>query len=130
MKLSFDSIYYHVRDLERSVLFYSNVLGFDLQSRDVVARFLVDGVLLELVPADQDESISGLGNARLCLGVSDIEEARETLRTRGVDVGEVKHVNNGSLAVFSDPDGNELALWQYHSRYQTTGEQLPDSNEG
>jgi len=130
MKLGFDSVYYHVRDLERSVLFYSDVLGFDLQSRDVVARFLVDGVLLELVPANQDQSISGSGNARLCLGVPDIEEAREALRAKGVDVGEVKHVNNGSLAVFSDPDGNELALWQYHSQYYAGGEQLPDSNEG
>ena len=49
-KFSFDAVYYRVKDMEKSIGFYRNVLGFPLQSRDYVARFKVNGVLFELVP--------------------------------------------------------------------------------
>lgn len=44
MKLKFDCVFYYVSDLERSIRFYTDVLGFKLSSRDFVARFFVDGV--------------------------------------------------------------------------------------
>jgi len=51
MKIQFDCVFYFVSDLDRSVRFYSDVLGLRLKSRDAVARFNVDGVLFELVPS-------------------------------------------------------------------------------
>ncbi len=111
--IHFDCVFYYVKDLEKSVRFYSDVLGLDLTSRDVVARFDVDGVLLELVPALDDSVLHGSGNARFCLKVSDIREAVGELRAEGVFVGEIQTLENGMLAAFRDPDGNELALWQY-----------------
>jgi catechol 2,3-dioxygenase-like lactoylglutathione lyase family enzyme len=114
LRFGFDCIFYYVRDLDRSVRFYSNVLGLDLQSRDVVARYLIDGMQLELVPTTDEKVLSGAGNARVCLGVADIREAVDTLRTNGVRIAEVQEVENGHLAPFEDPDGNELVLWQYH----------------
>jgi hypothetical protein len=50
-------------------------------------------------------------------------------RARGVDDSEVEHVDNGWLATFSDPDGNELALWQYHQCRHPAGEQIEDTKE-
>jgi catechol 2,3-dioxygenase-like lactoylglutathione lyase family enzyme len=113
MKLKFDCVFYYVGDLERSVSFYSEVLGFELESRDTVARFVVDGVLFELVPTDEPTKLKGGGNARLCLEVPDIRRTVDDLRARGISVGEVRRVENGALAAFEDPDGNELVLWQY-----------------
>ena len=49
-KFSFDAVYYHVKDKEKCIGFYRNVLGFPLQSRDNVARFKLNCVLFELVP--------------------------------------------------------------------------------
>ena len=109
----FDSVFYYVADIDRAVTFYTEVLDFHLSSRDVVARFHVDGVLFELVPTADSSLLSGKGNARLALAVDDIGTAAADLAAKGVTVSEVYRVQNGFLASFSDPDGNELVLWQY-----------------
>jgi predicted enzyme related to lactoylglutathione lyase len=113
MDLRFDCVCYYVRDLDRSIQFYSDVLRFGLESKDVVARFRVDGVLFELVPTDDEGKLSGRGNARLVLEVPDIQQAVRELAAQGVSVGSVVTVDNGWLSPFEDPDGNELVLWQY-----------------
>ena len=111
-KFSFDAVYYHVKDMDKAIAFYRDVLGFPLKSRDYVARFDVDGVLFELVPAHESESITGPGNARLSLGVSDISAAVRYLESRGVMASAPKQEVGGMLSLFHDPDGNELCLWQ------------------
>jgi predicted enzyme related to lactoylglutathione lyase len=75
--------------------------------------YYVDGVLLELVPTDDPTLLSGRGNARLTLGVDDIEVAAEDLRHRGATVSCVRQVPNGRRASLTDPDANEIVLWQY-----------------
>ena len=116
LKLSFDAVFCYVNDLDRSVDFYRNVLELPLVSRDYVARFDIDGVLFELVPAVGERPVTGSGNARVCLQVQDIEESVAQLKARAVPTSEVKAVSGGLLAFFNDPDGNELCLWQYTSR--------------
>ena len=109
MKSHFDAVFYYVSDLDRAIRFYTHILEMKLLSRDAVARFEVDGVLFELVPGKAD----GRGNARLCLRVDDINAARAELEGERVQVSEVEVKSNGKLAFFCDPDGNEIALWQY-----------------
>lgn len=100
-------------DLDRAVEFYAHALGLTLVSRDVVARFRVDGLLFELVPTADASRCSGAGNARVMFEVLDIQMDADALRRKGVSVGEIERVANGRLATFTDPDGNELVLWQY-----------------
>jgi predicted enzyme related to lactoylglutathione lyase len=99
--------------MDRAISFYSSVLGLRLSSKDVVARFDIDGVMLELVPSRDRGKLGGEGNARLCLKVNDIDQAAEYLRMNGVQVGEIEILENGRLASFRDPEGNEICLWQY-----------------
>jgi catechol 2,3-dioxygenase-like lactoylglutathione lyase family enzyme len=113
VKLSFDAVFYYTRDLERSIAFYREKLGLPLVSRDFVARFDIDGVLFELVPAPRNEAVSGTGNARLCFQVKEIREAVAQLKDKGVETSDIKSEPGGLLAFFKDPDGNELCLWQY-----------------
>lgn len=113
LKLTFDAVYYHVADMEKSIAFYRDVLGFRLTSRDYVARFDLGGVLFELVPNPPDNVLSGTGNARLSLGASDIRQATRELQARGVATTPIKDEPGGLLSFFKDPDGNELCLWQY-----------------
>ena len=112
-RFHFDCVFYYVSDMESAVSFYSDVLGFRLTSRDVVARFDIDGVLFELVPAREKRKLKCDGNARLCLKVDDINRAVEYLKKKGVTGGEIQKVENGRLASVEDLDGNEIYLWQH-----------------
>jgi catechol 2,3-dioxygenase-like lactoylglutathione lyase family enzyme len=111
-EFKFDAVYYHVSDMEKSIAFYRDILGFRLASRDYVARFDLDGVLFELVPNPQRNASRGTGNARLSLGVTDIRQATRALQAKGVATTQIKEEPGGKISYFNDPDGNELCLWQ------------------
>ena len=113
LHLSFDAVFYYVTNMENSVAFYRDVLGLPLISRDYVARFDLDGVLVELVPAPPGAAVPGTGNARLCFAVSDLKETTKQLHARGITTSAIEHKKGGELAFFRDPDGNQLCLWQY-----------------
>lgn len=114
MKFHFDCVFYYVSDLDRSVRFYQDVLGFQLCSRDVVARFDIDSVLFEVVPVPPETHLRQTGNARLCLRVQNVEESLRELSAKGVPVSPAEPKSNGVLGSFRDPDGNELCLWEYN----------------
>jgi len=105
-----------VADQEASKRFYRDVLGFVLTSLDVVARFDIDGMLFELVPAPPDENLRAPGNARLCLRVENVEQALSDLRAKGVRTRAAVDKGTGVLGSFEDLDGNEICLWQYHAK--------------
>ncbi len=113
MNFDFDAVFYYVSDLNRAVQFYRDLLGFSFRSRDAVARFDIGGVLFELVPTHDGGILRGNGNGRLCLKVDDINAAISELRALGVRTGDAEPKDNGILAAFRDPDGNEICLWQY-----------------
>ena len=115
MTFHFDCIFYYVSDLERSIRFYQDVLGFKLVSQDVIARFDVDGVLFEVVPSTLKTKRKQSGNARLCLRVDRVEEALRELKSKGVPTSQAQDKGTGILGSFQDPDGNEICLWQYLS---------------
>jgi catechol 2,3-dioxygenase-like lactoylglutathione lyase family enzyme len=112
----FDCVFHYVSHMDLTIRFYRDVLGFKLISRDVVARFEIDGVLCELVPAPAKENLHAKGNARLCLRVENVEQALNELRTKGVRTGPAVVKGAGVLGSFEDPEGNEICLWQYHSK--------------
>ena len=116
MKLHFDCVFYYVSDMERSILFYRDVLGFKLVSRDFVARFDIDGVLFELVLAPDKHALRHAWNARLCLRVDNVEKALKELQAKGVHTGKAQSEANGRLGCFEDPDRNEICLWEIPSR--------------
>ena len=99
--------------MERAISFYTGTLGLKLVSRDVVARFDLDGVLFEIVPAPGTGKLGGGGNARLALKVDDIHQAARELQAKGIATSAVQEKPGGMLAFLEDPDGNEICLWQY-----------------
>ena len=113
LKLSFDTVFYYVTDMEASIAFYRDTLGLPLVSQDYVVRFDLDGVLIELVPLPPGTVVPGNGNARLCFSVLNLEETLEQIRARGIPTSKIKEKRDGRLAFFRDPDGNELSLWEY-----------------
>ncbi len=119
-----------VSDVDRAKTFYTEKAGFDLEVDTRVGDKIR---VVQLTPPGSACSIAvgtGItdaapGSARgTHLVVSDIEAARAELVERGVDVGEIRHVESGewvpgpdpersdynSFADFSDPDGNSWVL--------------------
>ncbi|MGD0791589.1 MAG: VOC family protein [Terriglobales bacterium] len=112
LKLSFDTVFYYVTDMDASIAFYRGTLGLPLVSQDYVARFDLDGVLIELVPLPPGSVVPGNSNARLCFSVANLQETLAEMRALGIATSDIQNKKGGKLAFFRDPDGNELCLWQ------------------
>ncbi len=105
-----------VADLDRTIAFYRDVLGFDLFHRNdslswAKVRVPNSAVVIGLGAGSE---VKGSGSLSLNFGVRDIDRARSRLERRGVEFkgdtitipGVVK------LADFDDPDGNRIRLAQ------------------
>jgi catechol 2,3-dioxygenase-like lactoylglutathione lyase family enzyme len=112
-KLSFDAVFYYVTDMDAAIAFYRDTLGLPMVSHDYVARFDLDGVLIELVRRPPGSVVRGSGNARLCLSVANLPETLEQMHARGIPTSDIQDKRGGKLAFLRDPDDNELCLWEY-----------------
>lgn len=115
---------------ERTVKFYTEVLGFTVKSRDRVERsglgvpmdlvYLdLGGTVVELMsyegatvaPAPQEEH---LGYRMMALEVDDMDKTADYLKTKGVDIVWGPKVREKYVrAEISDPSGNHIELRQW-----------------
>jgi glyoxylase I family protein len=108
-----DHVYYWTRDIDRSVAFYTEVVGFALARRSGrewaeleagPTRFALHGTEEDLPPS-----------GTVVLRVDDLDAARATLEQRGAVfdafVGDVEGF--ARFATFRDPDGNPVQLIEY-----------------
>ena len=111
-----------VSDVDRAKAFYTEQVGF---VADHDHRVSEDVRFVQLTPPGSACSIAigqGITSAEpgsvegLQVVVGDIQQAREELLGRGVEVSEVKEFPWGSFVWFSDPDGNGWALQQLPAR--------------
>lgn len=114
---------FRVSDLERSLAFYRDVLGF----REAFRLHREDGTVglvylrvgpnqfLELFPSrDPLTPSEGTSYAHLCLEVDDMHRTLAELRARGLPVtGEPRRGQDKNLQYWiSDPDGNRIELME------------------
>ena len=120
MKLELVSV--PVSDVDRSIAFYRDQAGFNLDQDHTVNDELR---FVQLTPPGSGCSIAiGKGMSTkapgsvegLQLVVADIEAAREELAGRGVDVTDVSDFPWGRFVFFSDSDGNGWAVQQLPPR--------------
>lgn len=115
-------ICFTVSDLDKSISFYKDILGFspafdfinDKGERFGIYLHIGGRNFIELFigkpqPADQNQSFR-----HFCLEVDDMQETVSKLRSNGVEVSEIKMGSDNSWqAWLSDPDGNRIELHQY-----------------
>ncbi|MXS75311.1 glyoxalase [Microbacterium sp. CSI-V] len=115
MRMRLELIPLTVSDVDRSIAFYRDVLGFALD-HDVSPG---NGMrVVQLTPPGSACSIAfgtGMGGgapvANIHLVVDDLETTRATLVSRGLDVSGIHDMGGGvRYAFFSDPDANTWAL--------------------
>ena len=107
-----------VTDVDRSVAFYGNKLGWSVDHDRTVSPELR---FVQVTPPGSACSIcfgTGLGmmpegSAQFIqVVVADADEARALLRQRGVECSDVDEQPWGRFVRFDDPDGNRWALQQ------------------
>lgn len=104
-----------VTDVDRSIDFYVNKVGFHL---DYDQRVSDDLRFVQITPPGSACSIAfgeGLsenppGTSALQVVVGDINQAHDELASRGVDVSDVQVLEWGHFVNFADPDGNRWAI--------------------
>lgn len=105
-----------VTDLESSIDWYRDVLGFNLlyRAEGIAWCEFSTGVAKVNVGLSQVETVAQGGGATLTWGVSDIEEARAELLAKMVRLdGDIRHIPGlVKLQAFHDPDGNTHMLFQ------------------
>ncbi|MGA9284463.1 MAG: glyoxalase superfamily protein [Solirubrobacteraceae bacterium] len=111
-----------VSDVDRAKAFYVDTVGFVADHDHTVNDELR---FVQVTPPGSACSIAfGMGIvdtspgsvAGLQLVVADINQARQELLERGVEVGEVQEFPWGSFVFFSDPDGNRWSVQQLPAR--------------
>jgi catechol 2,3-dioxygenase-like lactoylglutathione lyase family enzyme len=108
-----------VTDLQRSIAWYRDVLGFELlyTADDIAWCELKTAVARVNVGLSEREQAGGTGGATLTFGVSDLEAAQAELSAAGVQDGEIMEIPGlVSLLTFFDPDGNTLMFYQEPER--------------
>ena len=105
-----------VTDLDRSVAFYRDVLGFSLLYRrdDIAWCELETGVEKVNVGLAAREEAGGAGGATLTFGVEDIEAAKDELDRHQVrQDGPIRDIPGlVRLLTFYDPDDNALVFYE------------------
>ena len=105
-----------VTDLDRSIAWYQDVLGFELlYKRDEIAwGELSTGVDRVNVGLSERQEAGGPGGATLTFGVTDLEAAKAALDEHGVrQDGNILEIPGlVRLLTFFDPDDNALMFYQ------------------
>ena len=125
-----DHIEIVTNQIDRTVQFYTEVLGFTVKARDRVERsglgVPIDLVYLDLggtvveliayegVAADPDPQTEHLGYRMMALEVDDMQTMVDYLRTKGIDIVWGPRVRETySRAEICDPNGFRIELRQW-----------------
>lgn len=105
-----------VADLDRSIAWYGNVLGFTLLYRadEIGWCEMTTGVPGVNVGLSQTREVTQGGGATNVWGVEDIDAAKAHLDSHGVrQDGDIQHIPGlVKLLTFYDPDGNAMMFSQ------------------
>jgi catechol 2,3-dioxygenase-like lactoylglutathione lyase family enzyme len=111
-----------VADLDRSVAFYCDVLGFDLVGRDADSAFVAlgsGGFTLELMAGAEERAV-GIGVPdHVAFEAPDLDAFREGLVRAGLAVPEVQVIAEGlKRFALQDPDGLRLDVFQGRAGFE------------
>lgn len=102
-------------DPDRARVFYVETLGLKPDKHSDYEFWVGDTCFAIWEPGKMGGGFEPQRNAHLALHVDDVAKAREELEAKGVEfMGETLDTGVCHMALFRDPDGNDLML---HHRY-------------
>ena len=111
-KISFIS--YSVSNLQRSIIFYRDLLGLKLLLKnDAWAEFNIDGQRLAIHEEKTDSNVNDQSGATVYFEANPIKNMVEALQSKGIIFnGEIEVYPYGKLILFFDLDNNSLGLYE------------------
>lgn len=113
MEITKPGIILFTENYERCVIFYRDLLGFELLFETPLLSCLEFGGAYLMVETGGVEKKGGKTRAEnpttIRLNVEDVEAAAQELRTHGINVAISEH-SWGTIGTFNDPDGNKCQL--------------------
>jgi catechol 2,3-dioxygenase-like lactoylglutathione lyase family enzyme len=108
------------RDAERSIRFYTETLGLRRDDHGGYEFWVGDTCFGIWEPERLGMEFAPQRNAHPALYVPDVAAARAELEAKGVEfVGETFDTGVCHMALFKDPDGNDLMLHHRYARYES-----------
>jgi len=112
LKMTFALTMLGSSDLERSVAFYGEILGFDVSARFGEFVFFDTGATMLALSSELQPAVKGPATHECVFGVASVTEAFERLKDRIVFLNEPRAVNAENWAVnFRDPDGHHCSFY-------------------
>ena len=107
------------RDGERSARFYGETLGLRPDPRAKYEFWATDTCLGIWEPERMGMEFQPSKNGHIAFGVPDVAAARAELEAKGVKFnGETLDTGVCHMALFEDPDGNDLMLHHRYAPYE------------
>jgi catechol 2,3-dioxygenase-like lactoylglutathione lyase family enzyme len=107
------------RDAERSRRFYGETLGLRPDANGRFEFWVGETCLGIWEPERLGMTFASQKNGHLALHVDDVSAARAALEEKGVGfVGETIDTGVCHMALFTDPDGNDLMLHHRYAAYE------------
>lgn len=109
----FSSAYYVVKDMDKAVGFYRDILGLNIKFRDGDrwTQFDVNGVAVALADPSEGTAPPG-GGGTVVLEVDDLGEMRDRLTRNGVAVNDIVDMGgHGRYFTATDPAGNIVQIF-------------------
>jgi predicted enzyme related to lactoylglutathione lyase len=103
-----------VKDMDRSLAFYRDVVGLKVEMQSPYWSSLSAGnISLGLHPESNHTKVATDSGCTFGFEVTDIQDTVKNLKAQGVTMqSEPKHESFGWLATFADPDGYAVQLAQ------------------
>lgn len=109
----FSNAYYVVKDMDKAVSFYQDILGLTIKFRDGDrwTQFDVNGVAVALADPREGTVPPG-GGGTVVLEVDDLEDMRGKLTQNGVQVNDIVDMGgHGRYFTATDPAGNIVQIF-------------------
>ena len=119
----FSHIYLPVRDIDESIDWYTQTLGFSLLRKYTIngnlsAYLRLQGILLELTRSENTPSVDGRSELRIGLIVDDLDATLVNLKAKGVAVPREPWQAMtfwGRQCQIMDPSGYRISLREYRA---------------
>ena len=105
-------VFLHVRDLERSLAFYRDVLGIQFEVEEGWAEARLGEVRFALHVVHEGMQELSAGTVRIDFGVEDADAAAERVGAAGYEVKELVRESWGTAVGIVDPHGYFIQLYQ------------------